>query len=164
MEEMQIEFNRPKKYKLIKRIGSGACGVTVHLHDEELDIQIVAKKFKPIIDKNTDLVFFLELLNRFKQEARILFRVNHPNIVRVFNFYNYPDDDTAFILMEYVEGENILEHIEAHPNDAALIFEKTVSGFAHLEERRVLHRDIRPDNILIGSNNEPVILDSGKWT
>lgn len=84
-----IEFNRPQKYKFIKNLGNGACGETVLMRDEEMRMDLVAKKYKPIVDKNKNPEFFEELLDRFRREAKILFQINHQNIVRVYNYFDY---------------------------------------------------------------------------
>lgn len=157
----QIEFNRPMKYKTIKRLGSGACGETVQIRDEEMGIDLVAKKYNPIFDKSEDQTLHAELLDRFRAEARILFQLNHPNIVRVFNYYDYKEIDTSYIIMECISGKNILEYIKDHPLDTDNIFEKVISGFMHLEQSGILHRDIRPDNILVDTNGNPKIIDFG---
>lgn len=157
----QIEFNRPMKYKTIKRLGSGACGETVQIRDEEMGIDLVAKKYNPIFDKSEDQTLHAELLDRFRAEARILFQLNHPNIVRVFNYYDYKEIDTSYIIMECISGKNILEYIKDNPLDTDNIFEKVISGFMHLEQSGILHRDIRPDNILVDTNGNPKIIDFG---
>lgn len=156
-----IEFNRPTKYGFIKELGSGACGATVLLRDEGMNCEFVAKKYRPIVTKDDDNEMFQELLRRFRDEARILFRLNHPNVVRVFNYYDYPEFDTAYILMEHVSGDEFLDFLKNQPSDVDRIFEGVVDGFAHLETMRVLHRDIRPANIMVDRDGVPKIIDFG---
>lgn len=156
-----IEFNRPTKYKAIKRLGAGACGETVLIHDENMDCHFVAKKYSPFFAKNESPDEFSELLNRFNHEARILFRLNHPNIVRVYSYYDYKEFNTAYILMEYIHGENIVDFAHRNPSMLSTIFEKVVDGFSHLEEQNILHRDIRPLNILVDQAGNPKIIDFG---
>lgn len=156
-----IEFNRPQKYELIARLGRGACGETVHLRDTDMDIELVAKKYKPIVSRADQPNVFSELLRRFRDEARILHRVNHPNVVRVFNFFDYHDADTAYITMEYVSGSSIIEYLKEQPSSADRVFEGVVDGFYHLQEKGILHRDIRPQNILVESGGTAKIIDFG---
>ncbi|MGN6777046.1 protein kinase domain-containing protein [Rhizobium sp.] len=101
-----IEFNRPAKYKALRRLGAGACGETVLIHDENMDCYFVAKKYSPFFSQSESPADFLALFDRFNYEARILFRLNHPNIVRVYSYYDYKEHHTAYILMEYIEGDN----------------------------------------------------------
>ncbi|WP_375202189.1 protein kinase domain-containing protein [Hyphococcus sp.] len=156
----QVKFDRPKKYRVIKELGRGACGETVQLRDEELGLDCVAKKYKPLPEINATPAYE-DYFDRFREEARILFRLNHPNIVRVFNFFDYGEKNTAYILMEFIPGENILEYIGKNPENADKIFEGIIDGFAHLEQQRVLHRDIRPLNFLVTNDGVPKIIDFG---
>lgn len=156
-----IEFNRPSKYTLLSYLGRGACGHTVHLRDEGMACEFVAKKYQPIISEDEDPVMFFELLDRFREEARILFRLNHANIVRVFNFFDYIEHRTAYILMEFIAGTDVLSYLEVNPANANRVFEGVVDGFAHLESQGVLHRDIRPANILVDTTGTAKIIDFG---
>lgn len=159
----EIEFNRPKKFKTVRRLGHGACGETILIHDDDMDIDLVVKKYCP--QESLDLIpssdEFRELMDRFKEEARILFQLNHPNIVRVYNFYDYKEFNTGYIVMEYVPGTDIESYIADHPLSFDAVFEKTIGGFEHLESKGVLHRDIRPMNLLVTDSGEPKIIDFG---
>ena len=157
----EVEFNRPKKYRTIGVLGSGACGETVHIYDEDMGVDIVVKKYCPFFPKADDQKLFDQLIERFRDEARILFQLNHPNVVRVFNYYDYSEYDTAYILMEYISGADIVSHLKKAPLSFDQVFEKVVGGFEHLELKGILHRDIRPANILVTSEGEPKIIDFG---
>ena len=157
----QVEFNRPTKYELIGDLGSGACGKTVRLFDADMDAEFVAKKYSPFFEQAKESKLYNELLNRFRDEARILFRLNHPNVVRVFNFYDYREINTAYIVMEYIEGTEVLGFLKENPFAAERVFEGIVDGFAHLQTEKVLHRDIRPANILVNKGGTPKIIDFG---
>lgn len=156
-----IEFNRPTKYKVLKRLGAGACGETILIHDENMDCHFVAKKYRPYFAQNESPDDYSELLERFNHEARILFGLNHPNICRVYSYYDYKEFDTAYILMEYIDGENIVDFAHSNPSMLDTIFEKVIDGFAHLEEKNILHRDIRQHNILVDQAGNPKIIDFG---
>lgn len=156
-----IEFNRPRKYRPIRVLGKGACGETVLLRDDEMGVDLVAKKYKPIPAIQNDAALFDELLDRFRDEARILFQLNHPNVVRVFNYYDYRDSHTSYIVMEYVSGTDLLRYVKENPMNSDRVFEKVVDGFTHLERKKILHRDIRPANILVGDEGDPKVIDFG---
>ena len=156
-----IEFNRPKKYKVINRLGDGDCGETVLVFDESMNCYFVVKKYKPYFSMNEHPDDFSDLLNRFKHEAGILFRLNHQNIVRVYSYFDYFEHNTSYIVMEYIDGENIYDFARRMPSALDGIFEKVIDGFSHLEEKGVLHRDIRPMNILVDKDGDPKIIDFG---
>ncbi|MBD1549763.1 protein kinase domain-containing protein [Roseibium aggregatum] len=157
----EIEFNRPAKFTYVNTLGSGACGETIHVRDEGMACDFVVKKYKPIVQDTEDPELFDELLKRFRDEARILFRLSHRNIVRVYNFFDYSEHKTSYIVMEYISAENIVDFLRRNPASADKVFEGVVDGFTHLQEKGVLHRDIRPENILVGSSGVPKIIDFG---
>lgn len=156
-----IEFNRPAKYQFREVLGSGACGETVLLFDEAMGADFVAKKYSPIVEAEQNQSLYDELLRRFKDEARILFRLDHPNVVRVFSFFDYAERSTSYILMEYVDGVELLKFLDANPFAADRVFEGIVEGFSHLQAKGVLHRDIRPANIMVQADGVPKIIDFG---
>ena len=90
-----------------------------------------------------------------------MFQLNHPNVVRVYNYFDYREHKTSYIIMELVSGPDILEFLSKTPANADKIFEGVVDAFVHLQERKILHRDIRPMNILVGENNVPKIINFG---
>lgn len=156
MNKNEIKFLRKKDYKLIKEIGQGGLGKTILLKDEIIDEQFICKKYSPISD-----VFKEKYFNNFLDEIKLLHKVYHINIVRVFNYYLYPEKLTGYILMEYVNGENIKNFSSQNPHLIANLFEQTITGFCHLEENQILHRDIRPDNILVSNDGILKIIDFG---
>src|SRR5687768_13144746 len=92
-------FIRTRDYRILKELGQGACGKTVLLHDEVIDERYVCKKYQPYSER-----FRAELFENFKREIKLLHRLHHKNVVRVFNHYLYPDVFTGYILMEFVDG------------------------------------------------------------
>jgi serine/threonine-protein kinase len=156
----EIRFLREKKYTVIRDLGFGACGTTILIRDEQLNTNFVCKKFSPLFS-DQDQPDFHELFDRFREEARILFRLSHPNVVRVYNFYDYVEHRTAYIIMEYVNGYSIIEYLSSNPENASIVFSNLIDGFNHLEDVGVLHRDIRPENILIAEQGTPKIIDFG---
>lgn len=151
-----ISFLRRRDYILVKPLGSGACGETVLLRDDLIDGYLVCKKYAPFAESMRE-----ELFKNFIREIKLLHHVLHQNVVRVFNYYVYPDKLTGFILMEYVEGVDIEEHLRAKPETVNDVFVQTIEGFAYLEESQVLHRDIRPRNLLVGADGVVKIIDLG---
>ena len=151
-----IGFLRRRDYILVKALGNGACGETILLKDDLIDSHLVCKKYSPFAESMRE-----ELFKNFLLEIKLLHHVLHQNIVRIFNYYVYPDKLTGFILMEYVEGKDIDEHLRASPETVNDIFIQTIEGFAYLESAQILHRDIRPRNLLVRSDGVVKIIDLG---
>lgn len=121
-----------------------------------LDEVFVCKKYSPyyIEDKEGYFKYFID-------EIKLLHKVYHKNIVRVFNYYLYPERVTGYIIMEFIKGQRIDEYIYANPDKLNDIFVQTIEGFAYLEEVKILHRDIRPENILVTYEGVCKIIDFG---
>ncbi len=156
MNKQIVKFIRRKDFELIREIGSGACGRTVLLEDPIIKERFVCKKYSPMYDELTD-----ELYVNFVEEIKILHMINHSNIVRVFNYYLYPEDKTGYILMEYVSGSDIEDYLKKHPENINSIFKQVIEAFFHLESNGILHRDIRPMNILVSDKDEAKVIDFG---
>jgi serine/threonine-protein kinase len=151
-----IPFLRKRDYRAVKELGYGACGVTILLHDEEIDKFYVCKKYAP-----TDEQMRQELFSSFLREIKLLYQVHHPSVVRIFTHYIYAQHYAGYIIMEYIDGSSIDDYVAKNPAKFASVFEQVISGFAYLEQQGVLHRDIRPKNILVDSNGFVKIIDLG---
>ncbi len=151
-----VEFIRTKDFKFIKEIGQGGTGRTVLLEDELIDERFVCKKYSPYDIQHQETYY-----NNFKDEIKLLHLLFHRNIVRVFNYYLYPEFSTGYILMEYVEGSSISDYLSSNADRLDDIFIQVINAFKHLEENTILHRDIRPENILVSSNGIVKIIDFG---
>jgi serine/threonine-protein kinase len=156
MPENVIEFLRKKDYKFIRHIGRGGTGLTVLLKDDLIDKEFVCKKYLPVPGIEPK-----EYYDNFLSEIKILHEISHQNIVRVYNYHLYPEKYTGYIIMEYIEGENISDFINKNPEMINSIFEQTISGFKYLEEHKILHRDIRDSNILVTKEGTVKIIDFG---
>lgn len=151
-----IPFLRRRDYKFVRALGQGACGETVLLHDDLIDSKFVCKKYSPFVESLRQ-----ELFKNFLREIKLLHEVHHQNVVRVFNYYVYPDKYTGYILMEYVHGLDIEQHLRDQPETVNEVFLQAVDGFAYLESSQILHRDIRPQNLLVREDGILKIIDLG---
>lgn len=156
MDKQIVKFLRRKDFELIEELGRGACGRTVLLDDPIIGERFVCKKYAPMYEELTD-----ELYGSFVEEIKLLHLLNHPNIVRVFNYYLYPEEKTGYILMEYILGGDIEDYLKSHPENINTIFIQAVEAFFHLEENDILHRDIRPMNILVSNEGNVKVIDFG---
>lgn len=156
MSDDIVTFLRQRDYRLEKELGQGACGKTVLLYDDLIDEWFVCKKFAPTVEASRQ-----QLFASFMREVKLMHALNHENVVRVFNYYLYPEQLAGFILMEYVEGLDIQDFLADSPEMANELFTQAIAGFRHLEARGVLHRDIRPQNVLVRSDGTLKIIDFG---
>ncbi|PIC78748.1 serine/threonine protein kinase [Sporosarcina sp. P18a] len=147
-----------KQFILVKPLGSGGTGDTHLLKDETTDMLFAFKKYVP-----KDSNYIDENYERFIDEIKILFNLSHLNVVRVYNYYLYPQQKTGYLQMEYIEGDSIAE-FEIDPFGGKTwsdIFIETITAFEYLESNNVLHRDIRPANIMIDKNENVKVIDFG---
>lgn len=151
-----VEFLRKRDYTLKSVLGEGATGKTVLLYDDIIDFYYVCKKYQPTKERERE-----QLFERFLDEVKLLHKISHPYVVRLYHYYLYPDDYAGFILMEYVDGSEIDDYISEHHEAIDDVFVKTMAGFKALEANRILHRDIRPQNIMVTSSGVPKIIDLG---
>jgi len=128
-------------------------GDTYLFLDETTNIEFAIKKYSPKFGEDD--------YERFVEEIKILFQVSHPNIVRIYNYYLYPDSKMGYLQMEFVEGEHIHEFSPKWGKGWDDIFVETINAFTYLEEVGVLHRDIRPQNIMIDKNENVKVIDFG---
>lgn len=146
---------------VIDNLGHGSFGKTVLLLDPYIDELLVAKKYEP---ESPDIKE--KFYSSFLQEIKIMYKLNHPNIVRIYSYYAYEKLFTGYILMEYIDGQNIAEYLSSYDdfiNDSVLdsIFVQLIQGFLYLESHNIAHRDIREGNILVDKNGFVKIIDFG---
>lgn len=151
-----IKFTKQKEYKAITQLGSGSFGITVLLEDETINEKFVCKKYAPQHNINKEKYY-----KNFLNEIKLMYKLSHKNIVRVFSYYMYEKIYTGYVLMEYINGLDIQEYLNNNPEMINEVFEQTIEGFAYLESKNILHRDIRPTNILIDKNGFVKIIDFG---
>ena len=151
-----VAFLRRSEYVFVKVLGQGACGQTVLLRDDVIGSDFVCKKYVPFSESHRQ-----ELFKGFLREIKLLHAVYHVNVVRVFNYYVYPEQLTGYILMEYVDGTDIEDHLRLKPETVNDLFLQAIEGFAYLEGQSILHRDIRPLNILVREDGTLKIIDLG---
>ncbi len=145
------------KYKVLEKLGSGGMG-TVFLCEHKLMRRRVAVKVLPV-PKSEDRAS----LDRFYREARAIAAVDHPNIVRAYDIDQ--DDNLHFLVMEWVDGTNLQDLVKKFgpldPVRACHYIYGAAVGLQHAHEIGIIHRDIKPGNILIDRSGVVKILDLG---
>ena len=163
-------------YRVRRVLGRGGFGVTYLAVDERGGGQVALKEYFPVecaVRRRDHRVVaragnehedaFRWGLERFREEARVLARFSHPNIVRVIG--DFEENGTGYIVMAYVGGETLSGRLAREgPLDEerslALVL-PVVDGLEHVHAAGYLHRDIKPSNIVIGPDGAAVLLDFG---
>ncbi len=145
------------RYRIVGRLGQGGMARVLLAQDETLHRQVA---IKVLSDRHSDDPHFIE---RFQREARAAARLNHPNIVQVYDQVQTPGG--AYIVQEYVEGETLKELIRREsPLDARRAITIALQILAALRvahQQGVIHRDIKPQNILVQPDGKVKVADFG---
>ena len=145
------------RYEVLGLLGAGGMGRVYRVHDKSLD-EIVALKIM-----RGDLAS--SLFERFRQEVKLARRVTHPNVVRTFDLGQHGDDH--FLTMEYIDGRSLSQLLDDGPlavDEVLRVARAAAAGIAAAHGGGVLHRDLKPDNILVGKDGRIAITDFGVAT
>ena len=144
------------KYVILERIGSGSMGRVYKAHHQLMDRVVALKIIAPEIVTNDRVVA------RFQREMRLVGRLDHPNVVRAF------DADSAnnvlYIVMEYVGGRSLGQRLKEGiipPVEAVGYAAQAALGLAHAHEQGIVHRDVKPSNLLVNEARQLKVLDLG---
>ena len=167
---------RVQDFEFHRVLGHGGFGITYLGWNVALDIPVAIKEYLPadlamreqdmsVLPKSSgDEADFHWGLDRFLDEARVMARFKHPNIVQVQHFFQA--HGTAYIVMEYVEGETLSDLLKRKgtltENEVKHILLPLLAGLVEVHEAGILHRDIKPGNILLrAADGSPVLVDFG---
>ena len=147
-----------QKYEVLSQIGQGGMGVVYRVRHTALDTICALKVLPQHFTENPELV------KRFYREARVLARMNHPNIVRVIDIQEDKELQSHYIAMEYIKGKTLRAHLlEMGPLSVprVIAIAKQVAdalNYAHRYDPPVIHRDIKPTNIMIEERSDRVVV------
>ncbi len=143
--------------KITEKLGQGGMGTVYKAHHEALDKFVCVKLLSPELAKEQRNIEF------FLREARSAAKLEHPNIVHIYNFGQ--ENGSYFIIMSYVEGKSLQDLVaERGPlpvKEATDIMIGILDGLGHAHSKTVIHRDIKPANILVDKQGFPRIVDFG---
>lgn len=143
-------------YRIIEKLGAGGMGVVYKAEDTELG-RFVALKFLP-----DEIAHDSQALSRFQREAKAASALNHPNIVTIYELGHL--NDTHYIAMEMVCGETVRSLLRSGPlpfRKAINIATQIADALAKAHETGLLHRDLKPDNLMVTPDGTAKILDFG---
>lgn len=141
------------RYRLIEELGRGGMGVVYLAEDTVLERKVAIKVFH--LDDASP-----EIADRMRHEARTLARLEHPNIVPVYDFGELPCG-RLYYSMKYVEGSRLDRQLDQSLPRKLRLFESICEAAAYAHARGIVHRDLKPANIMIGSFGEVLVMDWG---
>ncbi|MDX1569280.1 MAG: protein kinase [Xanthomonadales bacterium] len=140
------------RYRVEKELGRGGMGVVYKAHDTQLDRPVALKFLGTVTDDS-----------RFLREARVAAKLIHPNIVAVYDFSGA--EGQSYIAMEYIEGQGLSEYLKERgqlsPRESVNIVKQVCGALAAIHESGIVHRDIKPGNILMGKHGMVKLTDFG---
>ncbi len=144
-------------YEVLDLLGRGGMGAVYRARQIELD-RLVAIKLLPLeISVDQDFV------DRFRREARAMAKLNHPNIITVYDF-GTTGEGHLFFVMEYVEGANlsdVIHRVGVDGDQALSIVEQVCTALAYAHLKGVVHRDVKPANVMIDTESHVKVADFG---
>lgn len=144
-------------YRLLELIGKGGQGRVYKAFDMKLKRFVAVKVFHPVEDENRH-----KKLAGFKYEARLASSLDHPNICTIYALIE--DDENTYTVMEYVDGKNLFEVAFGRPlavKSAVEIALRVADALVAAHEKDIIHRDIKPRNVMLSREGRVVILDFG---
>ncbi len=143
-------------YKILEKIGEGGMGVVYKARDTKLK-RLVALKFLP-----PEMSLYADAKQRFMREAQAAASLDHPNIGTIFEINEA--EDKIYIAMAFVQGKTLKEIISSGPMDLKETIEivsQIAAGLKHAHARGIIHRDIKPGNIMLTEEGQVKIMDFG---
>ena len=145
------------RYRLLELLGQGGMATIYRARDAQLDRDVAVKLLRPEFGQDPDF------LARFRDEARSAASLSHPNIVAVFDFGQ--DEGDPYIVMELVEGQDLASILRENgplaPRQAARVAADVAKALHAAHTRGIVHRDVKPSNILIGRDGRVKVADFG---
>jgi beta-lactam-binding protein with PASTA domain len=144
------------RYRLVGRIGAGGMATIYCARDETLDREVAVKVLHPHLADDPDV------RERFRAEARAAAALVSPHVVNVFDT---GVEDLPFIVMEYVDGPSLREVLAARgrlaPGEALAVLEPVCAGLSRAHARGLVHRDVKPENVLVARDGVVKVADFG---
>ncbi|MBM7644311.1 serine/threonine-protein kinase [Scopulibacillus daqui] len=145
------------RYEIISRLGDGGMAIVYKAQDLILERLVAVKVLRSEFSNDEDFI------RRFRREAESVSSLSHPNIVSIYDIGE--EEDCYFIVMEYVDGETLKDFIKEHSpvaiSEAVYILKQMASALEHAHEYGIVHRDIKPHNILIDEQGIVKVTDFG---
>jgi len=154
-----VQYEKLGRYRIVSELGRGAMGAVYRAVDPLIEREVA---IKTLLD-DLPAEIMQEVRERFLREARSAGRLNHPNIVTIFDVGE--DAGVAYIAMELLEGRSLQQMLRAQPRlalaAAADIAAQVADALDHAQQYRIVHRDIKPANVMVASSGRCKLTDFG---
>ncbi len=144
------------RYTILEHVGGGGMADVYRAHDKLLDRSVAVKVLRSQFTNDEDFV------TRFRREAQAAARLSHPNIVNIYDVGK--DEDVYYIVMEYISGETLKQHIQNQPlsiESSVRIAIEIAEALEHAHQNNLVHCDIKPHNILMTRAGRIKVTDFG---
>ena len=151
--------DRVGRYLVLSTLGSGGMGHVFAAYDPQLDRKIALKVLRANLGANAK-----EARARLKREAQAIAQLNHPNVVGVYDVGTTGDGEDVYIAMEFVEGDTLTTWLKRWPRtwrEILEVFHQAARGLMAAHSVGLLHRDFKPDNVLVGGDGRVRVTDFG---
>jgi serine/threonine-protein kinase len=162
-ETMTLEAGQllQNRYRIISRLGQGGMGAVYRAWDTRLNVPVAVKEMIP--QPGLDAAKLKQLRRQFQQEAQVLARLDHPHLVDVTDFF--AEASNVYLVMKFIEGES-LAHLINHQGALSekrvvTLAEQLLEALAYCHSQGVLHRDVKPQNVIIRPSGAAVLVDFG---
>jgi len=149
------------KYKILGTLGKGGMGIVYKALDPDIEREVAIKTIR--FDNFQEGTQKDDLMARFIREARAAGKLNHPNIVTVYDVGR--EEDLTYIVMQYIEGQSLQALIDSGkrllPPEVDALIKPVADALDYAHNNGIVHRDIKPANILIDKDNKPYLADFG---
>jgi serine/threonine protein kinase len=143
-------------YRLVEQLGQGGMATVYKAYHAALDRYIAIKALHPALMEDVGF------LARFQREARLVARLEHPNIVPVYDFAEH--DGRPYLVMKYIQGQTLKAYMtdqRLEMKEILRIVEAVGAGLAYAHQQNILHRDIKPSNVLLTDDGQIYLADFG---
>ena len=144
------------QYRITAQLGQGGMATVYKAYHPSLDRYVAIKVLHPAFKEDTTF------LARFQREARVLAKVEHPNIVPIYDFAQH--DGQPYLVMKFIEGETLKARLARGPlkvGEALKVVDAVGSALAYAHKQGILHRDIKPSNVIIAADDQYYLSDFG---